>query len=360
MQSILKISLEDIKSNWKSLNTCSNGKAAAVIKANAYGMGMLKVAGALLDAGCKYFYVANINEGIKLRKKFNSNKIFIAIFEGYLKGFQKTYKDYNLIPVINSLEQLERLNNFAIQGVKPRAILNIDTGMNRLGLNKQETSYLIENKDILNNIKLDYIMSHLANAQEKDNHNNLIQLNKITEFSKNFLNIKVSLANTGGIKLGKEFCCDQTRPGIGLYGIDNFGKSINLGSQLLKLPIKLSAPIIQVKNVKGGEAVSYGGIDVLEKNSILATIGIGYADGFLRLLKPNSIFSVGNEKCKIVGNITMDSFILDITDIKKTKLKEGDYINLLDDSNLEQMLSRNDIISYELLTLMGDRLNRDY
>ena len=360
MQASLKISLKDIKSNWKSLNNFSDGKAAAVIKANAYGMGMLKVAGALLDAGCYYFYVANINEGIKLRRKFNSNKIYIAIFEGYLEGFEKTYKEYNLIPVINSLEQLKRLNKYAIQGDIPRAILNIDTGMNRLGLNKQETCYLIENKDMLNNIKWDYLMSHLANAQEKENQNNLIQLKKIKEFSKNFPNIKVSFANTAGIKLGKEFCFDQTRPGIGLYGIDNFGKILSLDTQLLKLPIKLSAPIIQVKNVKGGEAISYGGVDILEKNSILATIGIGYADGFLRLLKPNSVFSIKNEKCKIVGNITMDSIVVDITGIKKTKLKEGDYISLLDGSNIEQMLSKNDIISYELLTLMSDRLNRDY
>lgn len=360
MKPCLKVSLEDIKSNWKSLNNHSNGKAAAVIKANAYGMGMLKVAGALLDAGCNYFYLANINEGIKLRKKYNSNKIFIAIFEGYFEGYQKAYKEYNLIPVINSLEQLERLNNYVLEENIPKAILNIDTGMNRLGLNQKETNFLIKNKDILNNIRWDYIMSHLANAEDKENPNNSIQLNKIKKISKNFSNIKISLANTGGIKLGKEFCLDQTRPGIGLYGIDSYGKNLDLFSKLLTLPIKLIAPIIQIKNVKGGEKISYGGIDILKKDSILATIGIGYADGFLRLLKPNGIFSIGNEKCKIVGNITMDSFVLDITNIKKMKLKEGDFISLLDNSNIEKLLSSNDIISYELLTLMGDRLLRVY
>ena len=110
MQAILKISLENITSNWKLLNNCSNGKAGAVIKANAYGMGMLKVAGALLEAGCNYFYVANINEGIELRKKYNSNKIFIAIFEGYLDGFQKIYKEYNFCFV----NRLVRNNNYII------------------------------------------------------------------------------------------------------------------------------------------------------------------------------------------------------------------------------------------------------
>ena len=104
----------------------------------------------------------------------------------------------------------------------------------------------------------------------------------------------------------------------------------------------------------------YKHLIILKKDSILATIGIGYADGFLRLLKPNGIFSIGNEKCKIVGNITMDSFVLDITDIKKNKLKEGDHICLLDNSNIEHILKNNNIISYELLTLMGDRLDRNY
>ena len=115
------------------------------------------------------------------------------------------------------------------------------------------------------------------------------------------------------------------------------------------------ASIIQIKDVKSGEAVSYGGIDILKRNSKLATIGIGYADGWLRLLKPNSIFLVGDEKCKIIGNITMDSFVLDITNVKKKKLKEGDEICLLDNSNIKYILKNNDIISYELLSLMGNR-----
>ena len=112
MKSILKISLDDIQYNWKLINTASNGKAAAVVKANAYGMGMIEVTRALLESGCNYFYVANIFEGLKLRKKFNSNKISIAIFEGYLEGNQKIYAENNLTPVLNNLEQLKRLNNF--------------------------------------------------------------------------------------------------------------------------------------------------------------------------------------------------------------------------------------------------------
>ena len=360
MKSILKISLDDIQYNWKLINTASNGKAAAVVKANAYGMGMIEVTRALLESGCNYFYVANIFEGLKVRKKFNSNKISIAIFEGYLEGNQKIYAENNLTPVLNNLEQLKRLNNFSTALTEQKAIINIDTGMNRLGLSKKERDFLINNRDLLNNVRIDYIMSHLSNANENESKINLLQLNELKKFSINFPNIKVSLANSHGVKLGSNFCFDQTRPGIGLYGIDNFGKNFYFNSKKLKLPLKLYAPIIQIKKVNAGEKVSYGGIDILKRSSKLATIGLGYADGWLRLLKPNSVFFIENEKCKIVGNITMDSFVLDITDIKKIKLKEGDYICLLDNSNIEHILKNNNIISYELLTLMGDRLHRNY
>ena len=360
MKPTLKISLEDIKTNWKSINKASKGKAAAVVKANAYGMGMSRIVEALLEAGCCYFYVANIYEGLKLRKKFNSKKISIAIFEGYFEGNQKIYAENNLIPILNSLEQLKRFKNYTTQQQKTKAILNIDTGMNRLGLNQAESEFLIKNKAILDNIELEYIMSHLANAQENENKKNLIQLNKVKEFGKNFPKIKLSLANSCGVKLGSRFCLDQTRPGIGLYGIDNFGKCLNLGAEKLILPVKLFAPIIQIKDIKAGEPVSYGGIDVLKRNSILATIGIGYADGWLRLLKRNSSFFIGYEKCKIVGNVTMDSFVLDITNVKNKKLKEGDYICLLENSNFEYILKNINLISYELLTLMGERIRREY
>ena len=131
MKSILKISLDDIQYNWKLINTASNGKAAAVVKANAYGMGMIEVTRALLESGCNYFYVANIFEGLKLRKNFNSNEISIAIFEGYLEGNQKIYSENNLTPVLNNLEQLKRLNNSSTAITEQKAIINIDTGMSK-------------------------------------------------------------------------------------------------------------------------------------------------------------------------------------------------------------------------------------
>jgi alanine racemase len=360
MHGILKISLKKIQFNWLALNEASNGKAAAVIKANSYGLGMIEIATALIDVGCKYFYVANISEAIKLRQKLPSKKIKIAVFEGFFEKSELIYFNNQLTPIINNLEQLNRINNFNIEEKKLSAILNIDTGMNRLGLNSEEINILRKDKDILSKTNWDFIMSHLASSNNYKDINNKKQLDKIIEFSNYFPHIKLSLANTGGIKLGAKFCLDQTRPGIGLYGIDNVGQNIKITSKDLILPFELYAPIIQIRNVNINEPISYNGIDITKRTSKLATIGIGYADGWLRLLRPNSYFWLYQNKCNILGNITMDSFVLDITDIKEKTFKEGDYFCLLDNSNISNILINSNIISYELLTLFGSRLKRDY
>ena len=363
MQGILNISLDIIKSNWRNLNNASNGKAAAVIKANSYGLGMLQIAKSLIDAGCRYFYVANTEEAIILRKENPSKEISIAIFEGFFEGTELIYKNNNLIPVINNLIQLKRLkkyNNLNKKNDPIKAILNIDTGMNRLGLEYSEVDFLYTNRSILENIKWDFIMSHLTNSSDPENNSNVEQLKKIKLFSKLIPNTKLSLANTGGILLGKNYCLDQTRPGIGLYGIDSHGKSIDILSKKLEIPFELHCPIIQIRNVGVGEKISYGGIDTTIRKSKLATIGIGYADGWLRLLKKNSSFLIDDQTCKIIGNITMDSFMIDITSIKVNTLKEGCHINLINNSNLKYILKDSKIISYEFLTGIGNRVIRKY
>ena len=163
--------------------------------------------------------------------------------------------------------------------------------MNRLGFNQNEINLLLSNKELLNLIEWDFIMSHLANADKIKNKENVKQLDKILQFSKILPNIKLSLANSAGIMLGSRFCLDQTRPGIGLYGIDNCGNNIKLNSKSLKFPLSLHGPIIQLRNVNVGEKVSYGGVDITKRKSRLATIGIGYADGWLRLLKPCLLYT---------------------------------------------------------------------
>ncbi len=360
MQSILEISLKKIKSNWQIINKYSDFKASAVVKANAYGFGLEKVATALHDAGCQFFYVAQIEEGIKLRNKLKSKKIKIGVLEGMIHD-PEVYKKYDLIPVINNLNQLHHLMNFNKKLKKINSILHIDTGMNRLGLDKNELNIVLNDISHFASINFEYVMTHFSNSNDaKDNFNDE-QYNKIINIISYFNDQKISLSNTGGILLDKKFILDQTRPGIGIYGYDANGRNIILNNKILNFPAKLKVPVLQIRFGKKGDKVSYGGTQRLYRDSILATIGIGYADGILRLLKNKMNIIINGKSCQIVGSITMDSLIVDITDVKNKNLKVGSYLDLIDEDFLNHLnLKELEVGIYELFTLISNRVIRQY
>ena len=362
MQSILEISLKSIKKNWEILNKKSFNNASAVVKANAYGFGMREVSKALNEKGCNFFYVAQLEEAINLRKIFKSKNISIAVLEGFIHDLIY-YKKYNILPVINTLNQL---NNFIkktslIPKSSAKIILNFDTGMNRLGLDDKEAKEIKKNIHLYQNLNISFLMSHLTssnNNKSKTNHDQLRQLNIISKF---FKNSKLTLSNTNGILLGKNFILDQTRPGIGIYGVDANGKNIIINNKRLTFPVKLKCPVLQVRNVNKGAKVSYNGLSRLTRNSRLATIGIGYADGILRSLRKQININISGIDCKVVGAITMDSIIVDITDLNNYPIKVGDYVNLINKNNFFTNFIKNSNINiYELFTLFSDRIIKNY
>ncbi len=360
MQCILEISLNKIKSNWKKINIYSNFKASAVVKADAYGFGLEEIAMALSQSGCNFFYVAQIEEGIKLRQRLKSNKIKIAILEGMLYHPEE-YKKNNLIPVINTLNQLNNFIKFKELSPKIKSILHIDTGMNRLGLDKNELELVLKDISLISSVDFEYIMTHFSNSNVQNDSFNNLQYEEIIKVNTYFKNKKISLSNTGGILLGKKFILDQTRPGIGIYGYDANGQNIILNKKKLNFPAVLKVPIIQIRFGKKGDKVSYGRTETLNRDSKLATIGIGYADGILRLLKKNMNILINRKLCQIVGSITMDSLIVDITDVETKNLKVGSYLELINEDFLINLnKSKLDISIYELFTLISNRVIRKY
>ncbi len=360
MKCILEISLNKIKSNWEKINKFSNFKASAVVKANAYGFGLEEVALALNQSGCNFFYVAQIEEGINLRNCLKSKKIKIAILEGMLHHPEE-YKKNNLIPVINNLNQLNNLIEFKKKNPEIKTILHIDTGMNRLGLDENEIDHALKNITYISSFKFEFIMSHFSNSNVKDDNFNRIQYEKIVKLNSFFKNKKISLSNTGGILLDKKYVLDQTRPGIGIYGYDANGKKIKLNKKNLDFPAKLKVPILQIRFGKKGDRVSYGRTEKLNRNSRLAIIGIGYADGILRLLKKKMSIMINGKSCQIVGSITMDSLIVDITDIDTKDLKVGSYLELINEDFLMNWDNSEFGLSiYELFTLISNRVIRKY
>ena len=359
MQCILEISLKKIKSNWEKINKYSNFRASAVVKANAYGFGLEEIAIALSETGCNFFYVAQIEEGIKLRNCLKSNKIKIGILEGMVHNPEE-YKKNNLIPVINNLNQLNNFIKFKNLSPQIRGILHIDTGMNRLGLDKNELDFALENISHISSVDFEFIMTHFSNSNVQNDNFNNIQYKKILKINSYFKNKKISLSNTGGILLDKKYILDQTRPGIGIYGYDANGKNIILNNKKLDFPAKLKAPILQIRFCKTGDKVSYGRTERLNRDSKLATIGIGYGDGVLRLLKETMSIVINGKTCPIIGSITMDSLIIDITDVEKD-LKVGSYLELINqDFFINWNRSELGLSIYELFTLISNRVIRQY
>ena len=362
MQSKLIISIDKIQKNWESINQLSNLKASAVVKANAYGFGTIEIVKALVKKGCDFFYVAHFEEAIELRKKLQLNNFKIAAFEGMIHE-ANDYKAYRIIPILNNLVQLNKLNQYNNQNpTKPlKGILNFDTGMNRLGFEEKEILKINSNYKIVNSQNIIFLMSHLSNANVNTSIENNIQLNKVKNFSKNLKGIKLSLSNTNGILLGKNFVLDQTRPGIGIYGLDANGNQIYVNKAQLQIPFNLRCPIIQIRKVKKGKKISYEGITKLNRNTIIATIGIGYADGIFRSIRQNLKIKIKNINCEILGNITMDSFMIDITDIKENYLKVGDYIDIVNSENfLSNFIKNSGFNIYEIFTHFSDRIVKIY
>ena len=231
----ITIYLDAIIANWRYIDglSATKTKTAAVVKANGYGLGSCAVATSLAQAGCKLFFVANLNEAIELRAVFRQTghgDLPIMVLHGVQNGQEADFAAHHLEPVLNDLEQITRWQLYNTKtDTKLPASLHFDTGMNRLGLDADQADWLIQNREVLNGLKLNYLMSHLVSAELINDPVNVHQLNRFNKFQGSFSNIPASIANSAGTFLGNDYHFSMTRPGIALYGIHPFE---DLGSPL--------------------------------------------------------------------------------------------------------------------------------
>ena len=321
---------------------------APTIKANAYGLGDKKVFNLLLNNNCKHFFVATLDEGLKLN---NKNK-FVNIF--ILNGLQdynlNRFSNSNLIPVINSNEEYEKIKN---SGVK--FAIHVDTGINRLGIPIEKTIEMdFRNK----NIQL--IISHLSSADEYKNNYNLKQ-KRIFSKLRNRLNnnnnkLIFSLANSHGAILDKSYLYDMIRPGIGIYG--GF-ENTKLGKRI-KNVINFKGKIIQIKNIQKNQYIGYNRTFKTKKKIKVAIIGLGYADGIPRSLSNNGYVYFKENKFKIIGRISMDTFTVDISK-SSHDLNIGMYLDIINDEHkIDKFAKICKTIPNEVLTSIGKRVYRKY
>ncbi len=340
----LTIDVGAIVSNWRNLDQKSTAstQTAAVIKANAYGLGAPTVGPALAKAGARTFFVAVPEEGVILRNALGPGPE-IYVFGGYMSADQSMFRGADLIPLLNSPEQVRAYiqdmdgNRFGLQ---------LDTGMNRLGI---ESSELAEVKSEIDARAPTLVMSHLACADEPDHAMNTTQHTNFVQMTKAFPDIPKSLSATGGILLGKDFHFDLVRPGVGLYG----GLPFSDASPV----VTLTVPVIQTRRVEVGETVGYGNTWTATTPRLIATIAAGYADGLARALGPGMEVFDGETACPVVGRVSMDLITVDVTDLPEppkvlTVLGQNQTVDKLADAS--------GTIGYEILTSLGHRYARQY
>ncbi|KCZ96333.1 alanine racemase [Hyphomonas hirschiana VP5] len=338
----------NIADNWRTLDALHPGATtAAVVKADAYGLGAMRVARALRIAGCQTFFVAYAEEGLIVRKAAGkAARIFVL--NGPVRSEMATYRDADLTAVLSSEAHVK------LWGTAPKGscALHFDTGMNRLGLPMD-----MSEKDLaaLRRLQPVLIMSHLACADDPENPANTAQRKAFNEISDAFPDTPASLANSNGCYLGKGFAYDLTRPGLALYGGTTPPEKVKL-----KPGVILEASILATFSGQTGTKVGYGGTHTLPEDRILATCALGYADGIPRAGANQITGWLEGNPCPVLGRISMDLITLDVTDCVK-HAKPGARVEFLgENAKLEVQAAACGTLGYELLTGLGPRVQRVY
>ena len=353
----LTINLNALTENYRQLSArAENAVTGAVVKADAYGLGVIPVSSALYAAGCRHFFVAHAREAFDLRPRLAADAA-LYVLNGLTEGCEIACADQDIIPVLNSPHQIARWAELAkARGMRLPAIVQFDTGMARLGLSPDETSALIATPEILATLDVKFVMSHLACADTPENTANTAQMAHMREVNALFPGVPITFANSGGIFMGDGFLQALTRPGIALYG----GAPNNTAANPMRPVVSLHVAVIQTRTVPAGTKIGYGGTYTAEREMKLATIGAGYADGLPRSLSNRGAAWFGDIRLSIVGRISMDSLMLDITALPHD-LPAGSFVELIGPhQSIDAIATDAGTISYEILTALGRRFYREY
>lgn len=355
---VATIDVNAIVANYTTLaQHVTPNECSAVVKANAYGLGVEKIAPALYQSGCRTFFVAKIEEALQLKPILPSN-VTIVLLNGFPYMAEEYVAQSGIVPVLNSWNTIEIWRTLCHKKDKKfPAIVQIDTNMNRLGLDQKELQQLIKQPTLFEKVDIKYVMSHLANGEDDTHPSNAVQLASFKTALAQLPPCKVSFANSGGIFLGKDFHFDLVRPGIALYGINPHKKH----PTSLKPVLKLEAQIIQSRSLDAGLPVGYGESFMTNRPSTLITISIGYADGWLRTLSNKGSVYFNGHKLPIVGRVSMDCIVADATDITHKKPQRGDWVELIGThQTLEEVSLDANTVPHEILTSLGTRCKRIY
>ncbi|MDP3409562.1 alanine racemase [Bosea sp. (in: a-proteobacteria)] len=359
---ILTIDLGALVSNWRALQARAGTEAAAVVKANAYGLGIEPAVTALAAAGCKSFFVAHLSEGIRARAVAPDATIYIL--NGLLPGSGERYAAHDLSPVLGSAEELREWAGFRASGASVRpAALHLDTAINRLGLSASDGPGAIAAlRSEIDAAGIGLVMSHFASSEDEADPANARQMAAFSAIAASFPGIPASLKNSSGHFLSDCPSYQLTRPGYALYG----GNPTPGRPNPMRPVVGLTSRVLQLRDVRAGSQVGYNGRWTARRDSRLATICLGYADGYPRNASgtdasPGGSAIVDGVVCPFVGTVSMDLVILDVTDLPAASVKRGDPVTLIGGPlDLDVVGAGAKTIGYEILTSLGRRHARRY
>lgn len=349
---------------------------AAVVKADAYGLGACEISSALQAAGCSDFFVANALEGQALRAQLGSdNAVRIFVFEGALQSSVATLLSAQLTPVINSISQWQLWSQVRTQNPSARQqelVLHVDTGMQRLGFEPEQLA-----RSPLVDVTPDMLVTHLACADEPGHPSVAAQLQRIVSVAERYPGATLSLANSAGTlgphaldellqPIGQSVNSDSAepallaRPGIALYGGEVFAEPEQGGSNAEQIwPVAcFEGQVLQLRDIAAGTPVGYGASFVAQRDMRIATIGLGYADGLPRLLSNTGQAYISGHLVPIVGRVSMDLTCLDVSEVT---IAEGDWVEFFGANlSLGDVARQAQTIDYEVLCGVGPRVPRHY
>ncbi len=353
-QGVLRVDLGAIIANWRDLRARHGAEVAGVVKADGYGLGAAEVGRALAAAGCTTFFVAHLTEGLALRAALGPGPA-INVLNGFPPGSDE---DADLTPVLNHLGDVAAHAAAARVAGRPRAaLLHLDTGMSRLGLDAWEQARLAEAPDLLRGLELRHVMTHLACADEPAHPLNEIQRARFAAACDRLApGVPRSFANSSGIFLGAAFRSDLARPGCALYGINPTPGRPNPMRQVARV----EAEVLQVRDVPAGDTVGYGASYTAREPRRIATVAAGYADGYLRSLSGRGIGLLHGRAAPLLGRVSMDLTTFDVTDIPEAA--PGDRLVLIGGpgNTADELAVLCGTIGYEILTSLGSRYARLY
>lgn len=354
----LTIDLAAIGANYRLIALqVAPGRVAAVVKADAYGLGAVHVVGALLEEGCRDFFVAHLAEALHLKPSLPSDAL-VYVLNGLQPGAEARCAGSGVLPVLNSWEQAMAWRALAVRRGQPLpAVLQIDTGVSRLGLPPQDVARLAEVSGFFSDVDVRLVMSHFACADTPGAVATDEQLARFEALAALLPPSPRSLANSGGVFPAPRSHGDIARPGLALYGAAPVEGAANPMAPV----VRLDARVIQVRAIQAGTGVGYGLTFTANRAMRIATVSVGYADGWPRRLGNRGAAFFNGVRLPIVGRVSMDSMTLDVTALGRDVLQAGDAVELIGPhQTLEDVAADADTITYEILTALGRRFARLY